>query len=111
MKEQSPFDIIPAASSSKHLLVPQGLKRAQAEFEARLPGAARSDVLAVLGDAPVSYRDGLLIQLAYGLGSGAPLDLTKRHAGARSVAGRLGPSWHRSTSMRLPMTPVRLGSV
>lgn len=48
-----------------------------------------ADLDAVLSDNRISYRDGVMIQLAYGLAE-ADLDLTKRQPGARSVAQQLG---------------------
>jgi hypothetical protein len=47
------------------------------------------DLEQVLNDNRVSYRDGVMIQLAFGLHDPA-LDLTRRPAGGRSVAQRLG---------------------
>lgn len=44
----------------------------------------------MLDTAPVSYRDGSLIQLAYALCADAPIDLTKRPPGARGTAKELG---------------------
>ena len=54
-----------------------------------LPPEVAADLGAVLADSRTSYRDGVMIQLAYGL-SGPELDLTRRQAGARSVAQQLG---------------------
>ena len=42
----------------------------------------------VLADSRTSYRDGVMIQLAYGL-AGPELDLTRRQAGAPRVGRRL----------------------
>ena len=44
----------------------------------------------MLNSKKVSYRDGLMIQLAYRLTSEGAIDLTVRHGGARTVAQRLG---------------------
>src|SRR5437868_182768 len=44
----------------------------------------------VLDTSDLSYRDALLIQLAYGTASVTPLDLTNRQVGGRGVAQRLG---------------------
>ena len=47
----------------------------------------------VLESSSLSYRDGLLIQLAFRIVSsvtGQPLDVTRRHEGARTVAKKLG---------------------
>jgi hypothetical protein len=51
----------------------------------------------VVDNSKDSYRDALLIQLAYGTASPAPLDLTRRQVGGRTVAQRLGellPKYH-----------------
>ncbi len=48
-----------------------------------------TDLDAVLSDSRVSYRDGVMIQLAYGLAE-ASADLTRRQVGARTVAQELG---------------------
>lgn len=56
---------------------------------AGLPPEVAEDLGAVLADSRTSYRDGVMIQLAYGL-AGPELDLTRRQAGARSVAQQLG---------------------
>lgn len=50
-----------------------------------LPPEVVADLAAVLADSRTSYRDGVMIQLTYGL-AGPELDLTRRQAGARSVA-------------------------
>lgn len=49
----------------------------------------RSDLELILSDSRVSYRDGVLIQFAYGIVQ-PELDLTLRPNGARSVAKQLG---------------------
>ena len=54
-----------------------------------LPPEVLADLDRVLSDSRISYRDGILIQLAYGLAE-PEFDLTKRQAGARSVAQQLG---------------------
>lgn len=54
-----------------------------------LPTEIVEDLDAVLADNRISYRDGVMIQLAYGLAD-PKLDLTRRQAGARSVAQQLG---------------------
>ena len=56
---------------------------------AELPPEVRADMEAVLSDGRISYRDGVMIQLSYGVVS-PELDLTRRAAGARSVAQHLG---------------------
>lgn len=56
-----------------------------------LPDAAAIRIDAVLGKASKSYRDGLIIQLAYGLeDEAAAEDHTIRHEGGRGVAQDLG---------------------
>jgi hypothetical protein len=54
-----------------------------------IPQEVVADLGTVLKDSRISYRDGVMIQLAYGL-AGPGLNLTKRQAGARSVAQQLG---------------------
>lgn len=54
-----------------------------------LPAEVQIALEAVLADNRISYRDGVLIQLAYGIVD-PKLDLTRRPAGARSVAKKLG---------------------
>jgi hypothetical protein len=75
---------------SAYLRQPTKLQRATSDFQSRVPADQQSMVNDVLSAAPVSYRDGLMIQLAYRLCSGEPIDLTKRPDGARGVAGKLG---------------------
>jgi hypothetical protein len=58
-----------------------------------LPPEQMRNIDAVLGGSAISYRDALIIQLAYGLCVGGHLDLTKRHPGTRGkqgVAGQMG---------------------
>jgi hypothetical protein len=66
------------------------LKRATHAFEMSIREAQRNSINDILAAAPVSYRDGLLIQLAYALASSVPLDLTRRPPGARGTAKELG---------------------
>ena len=66
------------------------MERATSDFKAHVPAAPQAMVESVLSAARVSYRDGLMIQLAYALCSVRPLDLTKRPKGARGVAATLG---------------------
>lgn len=54
-----------------------------------LPRGVMGDLEKVLRDSRISYRDGVLIQLAYGQ-SNLSTDLTRRQPGARSVAQQLG---------------------
>ncbi len=60
-----------------------------AESAAELPPEVAADLSAVLADNRTSYRDGVMIQLAYGLAV-PEQDLTKRQRGARTVAQQLG---------------------
>lgn len=60
-----------------------------ASARAALPAEVLADLDAVLGDSRISYRDGVLIQLAYGLADPAQ-DLSRRPAGGRSLAQQLG---------------------
>ncbi len=55
----------------------------------QLPGAIAADLQQVLADSRISYRDGVLIQLAYGIAQ-PELDLSRRAIGARTVAQQLG---------------------
>ena len=61
----------------------------QTEPIAGLSPEVTADLDAVLADSRTSYRDGVMIQLAYGLAE-PEQDLTRRQAGARSVAQQLG---------------------
>ena len=54
-----------------------------------LPKEISADLRAVLADSRISYRDGVMIQFAYGQVTPGS-DLTRRAAGARSVAQQLG---------------------
>ena len=54
-----------------------------------LPLEVSADLDAVLADSRTSYRDGIMIQLAYGLAE-PNIDLTRRQSGARTVAQQLG---------------------
>jgi hypothetical protein len=68
---------------------PNATRRRAEELRAQVP----ADALALLDGvqaAPVSYRDGILIQLAYGVEVGAGFDHTHKGDGGRAVAGALG---------------------
>jgi hypothetical protein len=54
-----------------------------------LPPDVLPDLENVLSDRRISYRDGVLIQLGYGIAAPS-LDLTKRPEGARGMAQQLG---------------------
>ena len=60
-----------------------------AAARAALPQDVLADLDGILADSRISYRDGIMIQLAYGLEDGS-LDLTRRGTGARTVARELG---------------------
>lgn len=57
--------------------------------KASLPAEAIVDLDEVLASSKTSYRDGVMIQLAYGV-SHPVCDLTRRQPGGRSVAQQLG---------------------
>lgn len=88
MAQSKPWELT-RATIERHLSDPGLLSRARDAFEASLPEPQRKHVEALLRTTDLSYRDGLLIQLAYGLALGVQ-DLTIRHRGGRSVAGKLG---------------------
>lgn len=89
MSVTTPIELIKSTITT-YLKQPRKLRAAKGDFQSRLASAQQAMVNDVLTSAPVSYRDGLMIQLAYALLSAQPLDLTKRHPGARSVAAQLG---------------------
>lgn len=68
---------------------PESGERSIAEAYAALPAEAVADLDAVLGHRYLSYRDGIMIQLAYGL-EVPEADLTQRQEGARGFAADLG---------------------
>jgi hypothetical protein len=55
-----------------------------------LPETVVHDTAEVIGLKAMSYRDGLMIQLAFGLEAPASFDHTKRASGARGVGQQLG---------------------
>ena len=57
---------------------------------ATLPAEQVTNVDTVLDSTRLSYRDALVVQLAYRLASEGALDLTIRHPGARTVGHKLG---------------------
>lgn len=63
--------------------------QAIADARAALPYETIADLESVLADRRISYRDGVLIQLGYGM-IDANLDLTRRPDGARDMAQQLG---------------------
>jgi hypothetical protein len=89
VSEQTPIQLITQAVK-RHLGNPAQLKPVTQVFDSSIPETQRGNVNDVLASAPVSYRDGVLIQLAYALCSSGPFDLTKRPPGARGTAKELG---------------------
>lgn len=87
--QTTPIDLITSALAV-YLNQPDRLRQAESAFREKVPPGKLALVESVLTTAPVSYRDGLMIQLAYGLAAAGKLDLTKRPPGARGTAGRLG---------------------
>ena len=83
-----PFELV-ACRVSQHLEAP-GRDRARRHMEAMLPAVQVKNVDTVLGSTSISYRDALVVQLAYRLISEGAGDLTVRHAGARTVGQKLG---------------------
>jgi hypothetical protein len=59
-------------------------------MEALLPAVQVKNIDAVLGSTSISYRDALVVQLAYRLAYEGARDLTVRHPGARTVGQKLG---------------------
>ena len=74
---------------SQHLKA-SGHEKARMQMEAMLPAVQVKNVDAVLGSTSISYRDALVVQLAYRLASEGARDLTVRHPGARTVGQKLG---------------------
>jgi hypothetical protein len=73
----------------RYLANPLDVRGAIQNFESKIGAKQRADVDDVLKLNAVSYRDGLLIQLAYALVA-AHTDLTTRPSGARGTAKELG---------------------
>ena len=80
--DAGPFELV-ACRVSQHLKA-SGRDRARRHMEATLPAEQVKNVDAVLDSTSASYRDALVIQLAYRLTSEGASDLTVRHAGASS---------------------------
>ena len=92
MDNQKVIDLI-ISTLSGHLADPAKLDGAKSAAERGLSSSQLANIDAVLASSSISYRDGLIIQLAYGLCAEGHLDLTQRHPGARGmrgVAGKLG---------------------
>ena len=86
--DTGPFGLV-ACRVSQHLKA-SGRDRARRLMEATLPAEQVKNVDTVLDSASISYRDVLVVQLAYRLASEGTSNLTVRHAGARTVGQRLG---------------------
>ena len=71
------------------LAAPDAGETAIAAARNTLPKAVIDDLESVLTDRRISYRDGVLIQLGYGM-EDASLDLTRRPEGGRGMAQQLG---------------------
>ncbi len=78
-----------ATRVSRHL-EESGLDEARRQMEALLPAEQVMNINAVLRSSSISYRDGLMIQLAYRIASPEATNLTIRYAGARTVGKELG---------------------
>lgn len=78
------------AKLGHHLASTASGKASAADAGAKIPSVQRAQLDTVLAHSWVSYRDGIIIQLAYGLASNTGIDLTQAHTGARSVAQSLG---------------------
>ena len=87
-EDAGPFELV--SRRVRQHLEASGRDRTRRQLEETLPAEHVRNVDAVLNSTKVSYRDALMIQLAYRLTSEAAIDLTVRQAGARTVAQRLG---------------------
>lgn len=86
---KSPDDPFELIDSTLTTLVEDDRTRARySQLADRLPARTQEDLNAILESDSLSYRDGVLVQLAYGLCGYE--DLTHRHRGGRGVAGRVG---------------------
>ncbi len=74
---------------ARFLRSPESAEESSTSAKAKLPGEIATKLATVLALREASYRDGIIIQLAFGLKEPL-LDLTKRPEGGRSVAQRLG---------------------
>jgi ribosomal protein L7/L12 len=72
-----------------YLMDPESGERSIVQARAILPAEAVANLDAVLSHKYLSYRDGIMIQLAYGL-EVPEADLTQRQEGARGFAADLG---------------------
>jgi hypothetical protein len=89
MDTDAVFEII-RSCLVKHLS-DSGLSAGAADSVKRLlPQGHVENIDKVLRSPSVSYRDALIIQLAYGIESEEKIDLTRRHPGARGVNGVAG---------------------
>jgi hypothetical protein len=88
-KSKGVFDII-SAEIDACLLKSKAFEAKPKAMMRMLPQAQLENMEAILGSQSVSYRDALVIQLAYWLKAGVTTDLTIRHPGGRAVAEQLG---------------------
>lgn len=74
----------------RFLVEPTHAEDAATRFTADVPNEIRALVEQIISTKELSYRDALIIQLAYAITADKHLDITKRHEGARGVAKNLG---------------------
>jgi hypothetical protein len=72
------------------ILQPAETESALASARGHLPEEVVGQLTRVLALKALGYRDGVIIQLSFGLLSSQPIDSTKRPEGGRGVAQRLG---------------------
>jgi len=65
------------------------LESLKGDFDKQVPSSARASITALLSHSSLSYRDGVLIQLAYKIVD-RTIDATLRPTGARTTAKKLG---------------------
>jgi hypothetical protein len=82
----------------RYLSNPEGRAEAERKFQAAVPQEQRNNLIAVLETQKLSYRDAVLVQLAYAI-CNPGMDTTKRPEGARTVAKQLG-AFFRNHHMR-----------
>lgn len=75
---------------AQHLYKPHAVAPPRQREPPSFPPQQAANVDTVLNSSRISYRDALLIQLAYRLTTQEDIDLTVRHPGARTVARNLG---------------------
>ena len=87
-KASGPYELV-ASRVTQHLDSPK-LDAIRNRLQAILPGEHLSNIDVVLKSSRTSYRDVLIVQLAYRLATPGAADLTIRHSGARTVGQKLG---------------------